>query len=711
MGKRRIIVGIIVGITLSLINLGTGALAQPAPGQEAVELEPVVISATGTEVPTKESTQSVTVITEKEMQDRQAIRVEEMLRYVPGVTMSQTGARGGTTSLFLRGGELDHTQVLFNGIRLNVVGGSFDFNSLTTDNLSRIEVVRGPMSALYGTDAMTGVVSLFTKKGAGPPTLTLSSGWGPHYENGRWLGEQRASLAGSYKRFSYSVGFSRIDDPGILLFNNSYYNNSLVGRLDLDLRDNLSVTHHTLLTSSRYGICTENSGDVFDPKPKGGPGLDPGQNQFRFNLLQGLTFNYWPFKWWENALTLAYVQQDLRFNDPANLQYSDFDLLFGSYRSRDLERRFSLDYRSNLRFGAPDQVQSISTLGVLHRDDQLKQWTWSVSPWWSSSTSLTVNRKSTAFFAQEQLNLFNRVFLVGGFRVEDNSAFPRTEFIPRGSVAVRFPRTDTTIRAAGGRAIKEPTLLETYARSQFTAPNPNLKPEQNVSWEVGLDQYLWNNRLTFSATYFENHFSNFITLVRRPWPLLSQFDNIGAVRVNGLELALRARPVQGLTLGLVYTNLLYFKVTDDEGLNNIYFKTGEKLLRRPRHAFNFVVDYVYDRLNLNLTGLYIGRRDDSQYLFTFPFGFQSLRVTNGDYFILNLAASYDLVRDFGHLHKVQLWARLNNLTNRRYMEAYGYSSPRFFMVGGLRVVFGLKPAGEAKTPSSPESAPLLGASQ
>lgn len=701
------LLGIIIACTLALQSAATARV----PEMDTVEMDAVVVSATGTGVPIKDSTQATTVITEKEIQERQAVRVEELLRYVPGVTVNQSGSRGGTASLFLRGGEPDQTQVLFNGIRLNNAGGAFDFNAMTTDNLSRIEVVRGPMSALYGADAMVGVVNLFTKKGTGPPTLNLATGWGPHAENGWLTGEQRATLTGSYKMFSYSLGYTRVDDPGILPINNRYYSNTLVGRLDLDPLENLSITYNTLLLQNRFGFPTSNGGDLLDPKNLGGPGFDPCQNNKRLNFLQGLTANYWPFKWWENEVTVAYNQVDTRYNNPRNAYQSDFDLLFGSYFSEDVERRLSVDYHSNLRFGSREKVQSISTLGFYYRDEQLKQWTSSggIPPFWPPSAGfLKASRHGTAFYAQEQLNLYNRFFLVGGLRVEDNSVFAKTEFIPRGSAAVRFPETDTTIRAGGGKAIKEPTFLESYSRSQFSEANPNLKPEKNIAWEVGVDQYLWNNRLQFGATYFQNNFSDYITYVQRPWPQLSSFENIGAVRVNGIELSTRIQPLKGFTLGLVYTNLLYFKVVDDGGINNLYFQNGKNLLRRPRHTFSFVADYAWDRLNLNLSGIYTGSRDDSKFTYTFPYTFNSYRVRNGDSFILNLAGTYDVVRDWGYVNKVQLWARLNNILDRQYQESYGYSSPGFFMVGGVRLVFGGKTTGDQKKAVSQEQPRLKG---
>jgi vitamin B12 transporter len=650
-----------------------------------------VVTATGTEVPLKDSTQSVTIIPEKQINEQQAIQVEEVLRDTPGVTISQSGARGGTTSLYLRGGESDQTQFLFNGIRINDAGGDFDLNALlTTDNLSRIEVVRGPMSALYGADAMVGAINVFTRKGVGPPTLNLLAGAGFHAEQAGAIEEYRATLMGSHKKFGFSIGWTHIDDPGILQFNNQFRGNNLVARLDFDPFDNLSITYHTLLINSRNGFPTENGGDIYDAIS---PGLDPDQNNSKIDLLQGLEVDYWPFPWWQNQLTLALSNRDRHFDDPANPDKSIFDLYFGSYHSRDLERRYSVDYRSNLRFGSRERVESISTLGFYAREEQLKQWTETgISLFYpvAQNDFLGARRGATAFYAQEQVNMWNRVFLVGGFRVETSSVFEQTEFIPRGSAAVHFPETDTTIRAAGGRAIKEPTFLESYARSQLSLPNPNLKPEQNVSWEVGVDQYFLNNNIQFTITYFENYFSDFITFVSRTFPELSSFENIGAVRVAGIETFLLLKPTKEFTLRLAYTNI-FSRITDDGGINNLFFEAGRPLLRRPRNTFSFVANYAWDRLNVNLNGYYTGWRDDAKYTFDYPFFFQSERVDNRDYFVLNLAASYDVVRNRGYINTVQVWAKINNLLDERYQEVFGYSSPGFSMLAGLRVIFGLKP--------------------
>jgi vitamin B12 transporter len=665
---------------------GEEAATTPAE-PEAVVLEDVVITGTRTPVPVKESSLSSTVITAKEIEERQAFRAEEMIRSVPGVIINQSGSSGGTTSLFLRGGNNNYTQVLYNGMRLNDTGGNFDWNILTVDNVERIEVIRGPMSALYGADAMTGVVNLQTKKGVGPPTLSFNGAWGAHSENGYFIGENRLSLTGSSGKFAYSLAYSRMDDYGILRTNNRFANNVVNGRFDLDPMENLSFTAYTWFVDSRFGVPTENGGDRFDTKAVGGPGLDPDQKNAKKDMLLGLKGNYWPSSWWENELNLSFSQWDRHFDDPYNPMQSTFDALFGSYFSRDLEQRYSLDYHANLRFGDRKQVDSVSTLGVAARSERFKQRINGTSTFSGDFVdSLKTNRSSTAFYCQEQLSFWERLFLTAGFRVEDNSTFDKVEFIPRASAAFRITETDTTIRAAGGRAIKEPTFLESFSRSQLSEANPNLKPEVNVAWEVGVDQYLWKDKVKFSLTYFENHFSELITFVPRTYPLLSSFENIGEVRSTGLELGVMAKTPFGLTVGAAYTHLFQFTVLDDGGQGGLFFANGKHLLRRPRHSFSFDIDYSKPKYGIHVNSILVGSRDDSKFTFTEPFNFGSARVQNGSFFIVNVAGYYTLMQNWGYIKKVQLQGRINNLFDRDYEEVYGFSSPGFSILAGFRVI-------------------------
>ncbi|MBI4796678.1 MAG: TonB-dependent receptor [Deltaproteobacteria bacterium] len=661
----------------------------PLWGQEFAKhgvqvLDEIVVIATGTEVPLKETSTSTTIINKKQLEARQEPRVEDFLRDVPGAVIMQNGSRGGTTSLFLRGGNSNMNLIMLNGFRLNDTGGAFDLNKLTVDNVNRIEVVRGPMSSLYGNDAMTGVVNLITRQGHGPAKLTATSLWGGHAEGhskNNLISEQRVSLEGSWKKFSYSMAYGRYDDTGILPINNRFGSNVVNSRFDLEPTDNLKFTLTNYYVDTYFGFPTS-SGDRFDAKSFGGNGLDPDQNQKAATMLTGLSGNFRPFPWWENELMLGFQNLDSRYNNPANPDYVTFQTTH--YYSRDLEKQWTANYRSNFSFGSKERLASTTTLGVEVRHAQYKGWSygwdWNVFDYRGAMNK--ARRGSYTWYLQEQAGAWDRLFLTVGGSLEDNRAFQKLEFCPRASAALRFPETDTTLRAAGGKAVKAPSFTETNSLNPFFLGNPKLMPEKNVSWEVGFDQWLWQNRVQFGLTYFENHFTDLIQYTQTSWTTGS-FFNIASARTKGFELYFQGKPCKGFTARTAYTYLTELKVLDDGGLVNINIITGRNLLRRPRQSWNFDLNYIYGPLEVNFHGLYIGAREDRRPDNSAPY--YASRVTNGGFFTADLAAYYTVIQKWGYVNRVQLMARGMNLFDKKYEEVFGYSSPRFQIIGGLRL--------------------------
>lgn len=632
----------------------------------------------------KETSVSTTIITKKQMEARQEPRVEDYLRDVPGAIVSQSGGRGGTTSLFLRGGNNNMNLIMLNGFRLNNTGGFFDLNKLTVDNINRIEVVRGPMSSLYGNDAMTGVVNLFTRQGHGPPKLSASTNWGGHAEGhskNNLISEQRVSFEGSWKTFSYSMAYGRYDDTGILPINNRFGSNVVNTRFDLEPTDNLNFTLTNYYVDTFFGFPTS-SGDRFDNKSLGGNGLDPDQNQRATTVLTGLTGKYAPLSWWENELNLGFLNLDSRYNNRANPELVTFQTT--DFFSRDLEKQWTANYRSNFHFGSKEKLDSVTTLGVEARHAQFKGWSYGFdfNVFDYQGAMNKARRGSFTWYAQEQLAVWERLFLTVGGSVEDNRAFQKLEFTPRASAAFRIPETDTTLRAAGGKAVKAPSFLETNSLNPFFLGNPKLLPEKNVSWEAGLDQWLWKDRVQGGLTYFENYFTDLIQFAQTSFTTGS-FFNIAAARTAGLELYLQAKPFKGFTARTAYTYLTQLKVLDDGGLVNINIITGQNLLRRPRQSWNFDLNYNFGPLEVNFHGLYVGARADRRPSASAPY-FAS-RVTNGGFFTADLAAYYTVLQNWGYMKRVQLMARGQNLFDKNYQEVFGYSSPRFQIIGGLRL--------------------------
>ena len=661
----------------------------PLWGQEADKpgvqvLDEIVVTATGTEVPLKETGTSTTVITRQQMEARQDPRVQEFLRDVPGATISQNGSRGGQSSLFLRGGNSNMNLIMLNGFRLNDTGGAFDFNKLTVDNVNRIEVVRGPMSSLYGNDAMTGVVNVITRQGQGRPKLTVSSLWGGHAEGhsaNNLIDEQRVSFEGSWKKFSYSMAYGHYDDTGILSINNRFSSNVVNARFDLEPTDKLKLTLTNYYVNTFFGFPTS-SGDRFDAKCFGGSGLDPAQSQKGSTVLIGLGGNYQPVSWWQNELMLGFLNLDSRYSNPANPFFVNYQTT--NYYSRDLEKQWTLNYRSNFIFGAKERLASTTTMGVEMRHAQFKGWSnsydWNISGYSDSMTK--ARRGSFTWYLQEQVGVWDRFFLTVGGSLEDNSSFQKLEFCPRASAALRFPETDTTLRAAGGKAVKAPSFTETNSLNPYYLGNPKLMPEKNVSWEVGVDQQLWQKRLQCGLTYFENHFTDMIQYAQTDFTTGS-FFNIAAARTKGFELYLQAKPFKGFTFRTAYTYLTELKVLDDGGIENINIITGQNLLRRPRQSWNFDVNYIYGPMEVNFHGYYIGARADRRPDSDPPY--YATRVVNGGFFTADLAAYYTVLQNWNFIDSLQLMARATNLFDKNYQEVFGYSSPRFQIIGGLRL--------------------------
>lgn len=670
-------------LTLVLAAWPVGAeevqVAQEGTAGEVVTVPQIIVTATGTEVPLTETGVSATVITPEQIEARKVTRVEEMLRTVPGIVVNQTGGRGGITNLYMRGGNANMSQALLNGIRLNDAGGTFDWATLTLDNVERLEVVRGPMSALYGADAMTGVTNIITRKGQGRPTFTYTGGWGAHSEQGQFISENRFSFSGAAKdRFCYSVAFSRLDDQGFQRLNNRFWSNVLNARFDLTPVDPLTFTLTTLYIGSRYGYPTE-YGDR-PPLP-----LDPEQHEEASKLLFGLTTKYTPVPWWTHELTLSTYHRDRNILDPYNpLPGVD---IFGGSVFHPIEDRSALDYRSVVKVPLLEKkIDTTTTLGFAAFTERLRQnySSWGVFPYEETTRA---NRRSLDFYFQEQVAFWERFFLTAGFRLEDNTAFEGTEFSPRAAAAYQIYETGTTLRAAGGRAIKAPTFTEQYYRSTVAVGNPNLKPEKNTSWEVGVDQTLWRDRLGLGLTYFENHFTDLIAYITRPWPQPSFFGNISKARVRGVEVSLQAKPWPELTCNVAYTYLLS-TVLDTGGENaGLNYQVGQPLVRRPKHTVSATVSYDRGPYHVTLNGLFVGRRADFYYITSPTWVTSTGRVMNPGYFLFSLAAAYDLLENARYAQKVQWYLRLTNLLDQKYEETYLYASPRFQFISGLKFVF------------------------
>jgi vitamin B12 transporter len=633
--------------------------------EEPVELGQIVVTATKTEVPLKNVAASVTVITKEEIEARQATEIPSLLREVPGLNVTQQGSRGSTTTVFPRGGNSNFNLVLIDGVKVNDAGGFFDFGDLSTDNIERIEIIRGPQSALYGADAMGSVIQIFTKRGTGAPRIEASFAGG----NLNTF-EEKVNLSGAAGQVGYSLAVGRTDTDGSLPINNAFRETTVSGRLDYQVEKALDLNFTVRYTDSEFQFPTGVAGDRFEP-------LDPNQSSDRQRLVLSGKASHSLTPWWQQTFQIGWYQQDFAFDDRFD-PCCDFSTL----QSRNEEQRFSLDYFWNLAAPTVLGISNLVTAGFAYEWQGFDQRTVITDTDFPFSSSNSDSRDNKAFYLQNQLEWQKRFFLTAGFRVDDNSTFG-TEVTPRVSVAYVIPVTETKIRGSYGEGIKEPTFIDIFGDgSEFSRGNVNLKPERSRSWEIGLDQSVLKGFADLSATYFHQRFEDLITAVFVPDPPSGFFraENLRSASAEGVEVAARMRPGFGLTVSGTYT-FLETKVLDDGGVESVAVQEGKPLIRRPKHSGSLIIDHVWNRLHSNLTATFVGDRPDA---FFDPVTFQSQRVTAKGYATVDVAASYRLLKDRYHLRELTAFGKILNLFDEKYEQIFGFSAPGITFLLGLK---------------------------
>lgn len=649
--------GCLGAVVLWIFGFGgaSGQMIGLAP-EEPLELGQVVVTATKTEVPLKNVAASVTVITKEEIEARQVTEVLQLLREVPGLNVTQAGSRGGTVTVFPRGGNSNFNLVLIDGIKVNDAGGFINFNDLTTDNIERIEIIRGPHSALYGADAMGSVIQIFTKKGTGAPRVEASFAGG----NLNTF-EERLSLSGGLGRLGYSFGFGNTDTDGNLKINNVFREKTLSGRLDYAIDKAVDLSVVARYSDSLFEFPTGGAGDRFGP-------LDLHQSSDQQRLLLSGKASHFLTPWWQQTLQLGFYRRNFNFDDPL-----DPGIDFSELHSRNEERRVSLDYFWNLSAPTVLDLSSLITAGFAYERSEFEQRTVISDSPFASSDSKADGRDNRGFYLQGQLDWRKRLFVTGGFRVDDNSTFG-TEVTPRFSAAYVVPVTETKIRGSYGEGIKEPTFIQNFGTgSPFVVGNPNLRPERSRSWEVGLDQPLLKGLAELSVTYFNNRFKDLIAFVGGS----PSFENVQKAKAEGVEVAARIRAGYGLTIAGTYTFLSTKVLENDIGGTELI--VGDPLVRRPKHTGSLTLDHVWDRLRTNLTANFIGDQLDLDFR-----SFPAPRVTLPGYTTVDVAASYLLLRDRLHLRELTAFGKILNLFDEGYEQVFGFSAPRITFLLGLK---------------------------
>lgn len=626
--------------------------------RDTFDLAEIVVTVTRLPIPRAAAAAHVTVITGEELRAAGVDHVLEALRALPGAAVVQSGSFGGVTSLFLRGGESDYVQVLVDGVPVNEPGGAFNFATLTADNVERIEVVRGPASALYGSDAMTGVVQIFTRRGQGAPRVSFGFKAGTFGTVG-W----NADLSGG-EAAEYAFSLSRFSSDGILEFNNDYQNTVLSGRVGLEPDPQTEAALTLRYSDHEFHVPTDGAGNLVD------------ENAFEFGngLTLGLELARRFSDRLKGHLLLTTYESNGGFDDRPDGPSDTLE--FFAFRSLDDVRRRTADARVDVRHAE----NAILTAGVELEEQTQRSFNEFESEFGPGSGSFQVERWNRAYYGQIFADLASRLALTGGVRLEDNDAFG-TFATYRIGAAYHTP-AGTRVRASVGTALKEPTFSENFATG-FVLGNPDLEPERARSWEIGLEQELAARRWTLSATFFEQRFRDLIQFTAVPPDSGGpNFFNVAAAEARGIEIALRLHAISRLTLAVDYT-YLDTEVTDPGFQSAADFLEGERLLRRPTYSGRIHAGYrLSDRGSVALKVHHVGERDDLDFS-----GFPFQRVVLPAYTRVDLAAQYELYAARGQLPGLTLTLRLDNALDRSYEEVKNFPARGRTLLLGGRVGF------------------------
>jgi vitamin B12 transporter len=620
--------------------------------QVRLALEPlsskVVVTAQALPLDAESSPAPLTILTREQIDRRVATSLPDLLATQPGFSLGRTGPEGGSASLFLDGGNSNYTKVLVDGVPANTPGGLIDFSNFTLDNIDKIEVVHGAESALYGSDAMDGVIQIFTRRGTTRiPEFTAFADGGNFA-----TGHGGAELSGLLGRFDYSAGVSDLQTDGQGP-NDAFRNRTLSGNFGWRVSDTARISLALRDNDSEAGT----------------PGqtlLQPANLTDTISLQDfdaGLHADFATGSHWHHRLSGAETYfREFNFDPftPTSYQYNRANF---AGQSTYLFRGFGVTagYEYEIENGF------LSTTA----DEGL------------SLTETHARRNNQAGFLDVRWLPIARLTLNAGARAEDNADFG-IRVLPRAgaSYALRIAQGafgDTRLLASYGQGIVEPRFDQSYGTDPCFPGNPNLLPEQSRTVHAGFEQKLASDRMRVTADYFDSRFHNIIGFLGvspsaaclaagAPFGA-GTFFNTDLARARGANFSGEARITRWLSGSANYTydSTRTLSASTDPANVDPNYLPGSRLLRRPVNSGNIMLNANYWRMNWNISGYFTGQRFDYNY---------PGQIIDPGYALINLAVTYNVARGFS------VYGRINNLANKQYQEAYGFPAlGREFRIG------------------------------
>ncbi|HUA19241.1 MAG TPA: TonB-dependent receptor [Bryobacteraceae bacterium] len=641
-------------------------------------VESVVVSATRTEATPEQAAVSASVITQQDLSALNFPMLSDVLRDVPGLQISQYGPRGALAEVFTRGSDETGTLVLLDGVPLNDPGGELHLENLTSEGIDRVEIVRGPQSALFGAEAAAGVIQLFTKHGDPEDKL-------PHgsfsYERGsfqtdRWIAGLNGGLA---SRIDYALSAAEIHTVGEWP-NTFNRNNSGMADIGYKISDSTELRGVFRAYDAIAGVPGQIAYGVDDLVPDEHERDDTVS--LRLDDSRGSHFHQ-QFSFGFHRLTDRYNDDEPYGEQPLAALVREvtgpppavyFVSLVNPYAPPSAIPPGLTLVQSAAYFGPSD------SLNLTERKIAGYQGTWTYTggalvfgydyqDQGGVLSGTVASRDNNGFFVNLQQNLGSRIYLSGGARLEHSSAFGAIGSGRGGASVLLFHEhgalSSATLRLSAGRGVTEPSLLENYVQvPPYEIGNPALRPEDTTTYEAALVSEWWGRRVKTEVAAFRNSFRNLIAYVEPTW------ENIEASWARGVETSAQARIVRNVMITGTYM-WLDTRITASTTPTSSDTGLGDPLVRRPRNSGSVAVMATPGRWSLAAGGSFVGERQDADFIFGI--------TRNPGYENVFASVSYEATK---HITPI---LRIDNLLNENYQEVLGYPALSRSVMGGVRI--------------------------
>jgi len=594
-------------------------------------LKDVVIIATKTETPYYAIASSISVISSEEIKQKQYFSVVDLLKEIPGVAITQQGSYGKLSNIFMRGTNSNHTLVLIDGVEMNDASSpnnAYDFSSLTTSDIERIEIVRGPQSTLYGSEAMAGVVNIVLKETLSEQNYNISTTGGTNN-----FYNLNFNTSGMFGPIDYFISAMKSGSDGISTSSAEYGNKERDGFINQGITSRIGFEIPSIgklkLTYKYVNLNSELDQD----------GINGDDINFKFKTEEqmfnsNLYANSFDGKW-EKIVNISYVKKYTHTTDEIDVIHP-----FNYMNSYSNFSRFKFDWQNNFRIFNNNLI----TLGFETETEKAYLDFSSETDWGKFESNFPKSSsKNFGVYLQDQINLFNSIFASIGFRFDKHEKYGGiTTF--RIAPAYFFSETNSKLKFTYGTGFKSPSLFYLF---DPMFGNPELKPEKSTGWDIGIEQVFLNGKIQIDLTYFDLKLDNMFG-----YDASFKTINIAKASSKGIEMSTKYKADNNLSLKLNYT----FNETKDEYEGSSDF--AKQLIRRPKHNANIIVNYLpFEHFNLNAQLRLVGERDDKDFS-VFPVK----RITLPSYLLFNFSSAYKLTNE------ISLSGRIENLFNKYYEE-------------------------------------------